>query len=308
LEVPVVSLYLEGKVVAITGAGRGIGRAIARACAAQGASVVVSDLGVGMDGSEPSSAVADGVVSEIEQAGGSAIAIADSVTTMEGGAHVVEAAVDTFGRIDGVVTVAGILRERMLFNMTEDEWDAVIATHLKGTFTLFRAATAVMRKQRSGSLIAFTSGAGLYGSIAQANYSAAKGGIVSLMRSTALGMHKYGVTANCIAPVARTRMSENVPGSLIENGEPEDVAPMAVYLLSDAARDVTGQVYTVVGRKIARWSQPREEAAMYAAGSSWTVEEIEQLLPTTVGAERLLMFDIIERMSAAAGPVDQAGA
>ncbi len=191
--------FLKGKSIAVTGAGRGIGRAVAMACAAEGANVVVADYGVAADGSDPTSEVADAVVKEITDAGGVAIAVADTVTTMEGGARIVQTAVDAWGRIDGVVCIAGILRERMLFNMSEDEWDPVVETHLKGTFTVFRHASALMRKQQSGTLIGFTSGA-FQGSAAQANYSAAKGGIVSLVHSAALGLQKYGVTANCIAP------------------------------------------------------------------------------------------------------------
>jgi len=287
--------FLRDKVIAVTGAGRGIGRAIALGCAAEGAAVVVNDYGVSMDGSEPSSEVADAVVAEIAEAGGTAVAVADSVTTMEGGARIVDTAVDKFGRLDGVVCVAGILRERMLFNMAEEEWDPVIATHLKGTFTVFRAAAAVMRKQKSGTLIGFTSG-NHTGSVSQANYSAAKGGIVSLVRSAALGLHKYGVTANAIAPVARTRMSANVPFDLAEMGEPEDVAPMVAYLLSDAARDITGQIYTVAGRKIAVWSQPRELRSMYGQ-ERWTPEAIAATLPSAVGQERLAMLDQLESMA-----------
>ncbi|MBV8690560.1 MAG: SDR family oxidoreductase [Actinobacteria bacterium] len=275
--------YLEGKSIAVTGAGRGIGRAVALAAAAEGASVVVADIGVSMDGSDPTSEVADGVVKEIANAGGTAVAVADSVTTMEGGNRIVQTAVDEFGKIDGVVCVAGILRERMLFNMSEEEWDPVIETHLKGTFTVFRAASAIMRKQGSGSLVGFTSGA-FSASTAQANYSAAKGGIVSLVRSAALGLHKYGVTANCIAPIARTRMSANVPGDLAEIGDAEDVAPMVVYLLGDKAKHITGQIYTAVGGKIAVWNQPQELRAMYKDGR-WTPEEIEARLEATVGQE-----------------------
>jgi NAD(P)-dependent dehydrogenase (short-subunit alcohol dehydrogenase family) len=275
--------YLDGKSIAVTGAGRGIGRAVALAAAAEGASVVVADIGVSMDGSDPSSDVADAVVKEIGDAGGTAVAVADSVTTMDGGARIVQTAIDEFGKIDGVVCVAGILRERMLFNMSEEEWDPVIETHLKGTFTVFRAASAVMRKQGSGTLIGFTSGA-FSASTAQANYSAAKGGIVSLVRSAALGLHKYGVTANCIAPIARTRMSANVPGDLAEIGDAEDIAPMVVYLLSDKSRHITGQIYTAVGGKIAVWNQPMEVRAMYKDGR-WTPAEIEARLDTTVGQE-----------------------
>jgi NAD(P)-dependent dehydrogenase (short-subunit alcohol dehydrogenase family) len=245
--------------------------------------VVVADIGVGLAGEDPKSEVADAVVTEITGAGGSAVAVAESVTTMEGGQRIVQAAVDNWGSIDGVVCVAGILRERMLFNMAEEEWDPVIETHLKGTFTVFRAASAVMRKQGSGTLIGFTSGA-FSASTAQANYSAAKGGIVSLVRSAALGLHKYGVTANCIAPIARTRMSANVPGDLAEIGDAEDVAPMVVYLLGDKARHITGQIYTAVGGKIAVWNQPMEVRAMYKDGR-WTPEEIAASLDATVGQE-----------------------
>jgi NAD(P)-dependent dehydrogenase (short-subunit alcohol dehydrogenase family) len=277
--------YLAGKAIAVTGAGRGIGRAVAMACAAEGASVVVNDYGVSMAGEDPTSEVADAVVKEITEAGGTAVAVADSVTTMEGGERIVQTAVDKFGRIDGVVCVAGILRERMLFNMAEDEWDPVIETHLKGTFTVFRAAAAAMRQQKSGTLIGFTSGA-FSGSVAQANYSAAKGGIVSLVRSAALGLDKYGVTANAIAPIAATRMSDNVPAGLTETGDPEDVAPIVVYLLGDDARGVTGQIYTSVGGRIAVWNQPAEVRSMKKDGR-WTPQEIAQRLPSEVGTEEM---------------------
>ncbi|MFY1677495.1 MULTISPECIES: SDR family oxidoreductase [unclassified Streptomyces] len=287
--------FLEGKVVAVTGAGRGIGRAVARAAAAEGASVVVNDRGVAVDGTTPTAEVAEAVVEEIEASGADAVAVADDVSTMAGGRRVVETALSAFGRLDGVVCVAGILRERMLFNMTEDEWDPVVATHLKGTFTVFRAASAVMREQRSGTLIGFTSGSH-QGSVSQANYSAAKGGVVSLVRSAALGLHKYGVTANAVAPVARTRMSANVPTPLTEIGEPEDVAALVVYLLSDRARlaGVTGQVYTSAGPKIALWAQPRELRAAYADGA-WTPERIADVLPGTLGVDPM---PLLERASA----------
>ena len=288
--------FLKGKVIAVTGAGRGIGRAVALACAAEGASVVVNDFGVSIDGAEPSSEVADTVVAEIEAAGGTAVAIADDISTMQAGERIVQTAINSFGRIDGAVCVAGILRERMLFNMSEEEWDSVIATHLKGTFTVFRAASAVMRKQEGGgSLVAFTSGVGMWGSVSQANYAAAKGGIVALMRSAAVGLQKYGVTANAIAPVANTRMAANVPGGTAETGEPEDVAPMVVYLLSDRARDITGQTYTVVGGKVALWSQPREIREMTKDGR-WTPEELADQLPDAVGFDRMPMFEYIEMM------------
>ncbi|WP_419995836.1 SDR family oxidoreductase [Streptomyces boninensis] len=296
--------FLSGKVIAVTGAGRGIGRAVALACAAEGAKVVVADYGVSVDGSEPSSEVADQVVKEIEALGGEGVAVGEDVSTMAGGQRVVDAAVEGFGRIDGVVCVAGILRERMLFNMSEEEWDPVLATHLKGTFTVFRAASAVMRKQKSGTLIGFTSG-NHQGSVSQPNYSAAKGGVISLTRSAALGLNKYGVTANCVAPVARTRMSAGVPMELKEIGEPEDVAPLVVYLLSERARQVTGQVYTVAGPKIAVWAQPRELRAAYATAEGWTPESIADFLPGTVGTDEMPMLATLQEMARAAASGDR---
>ena len=296
--------YLDGKTVAITGAGRGIGRAVAMACASYGANVVVNDFGVSIDGADPSSEVADAVVAEIKAAGGNAVAVADSVTTMQGGQRIVQTAVDSFGGLDGVVCVAGILRERMLFNMSEDEWDPVIETHLKGTFTVFRAAAPVFREQKSGTLIGFTSGA-FAASVAQANYSAAKGGIVSLVRSAAAGMYKYGVTANCIAPVAKSRMSGNVPFG-IEMGEPEDVAPMVVFLLGDSARNVTGQVYTANGGKIAVWNQPAEIREMTKDGR-WTPEEIASRFDE-VGQEPVAMIAQLDEMAKAAARGDKPNA
>ncbi|MCX5362746.1 SDR family oxidoreductase [Streptomyces sp. NBC_00124] len=290
--------FLAGKVVAVTGAGRGIGRAVALCAAAEGASVIVNDYGVSVDGGSPTSEVAAGVVKEIEAAGGEAVAVADDVSTMAGGQRVVDVALSSYGRLDGVVCVAGILRERMLFNMTEEEWDPVVATHLKGTFTVFRAASAVMRKQRAGTLIGFTSG-NHQGSVSQANYSAAKGGIISLVRSAALGLNKYGVTANAVAPVARTRMSAGVPMELAEIGEPEDVAALVVYLLSERAREVTGQVYTIAGPKIAVWAQPRELRAAYASGG-WTPETIAEFLPGSVGVDPMPMLERLAAMERAA--------
>ncbi|KOG36936.1 SDR family NAD(P)-dependent oxidoreductase [Streptomyces resistomycificus] len=300
--------FLAGKVVAVTGAGRGIGRAVALAAAAEGARVVVNDYGVSMDGASPTSEIAESVVKEIEAAGGDAVAVADDISTMAGGQRVVDAALTSYGRLDGVVCVAGILRERMLFNMSEQEWDPVLATHLKGTFTVFRAASAVMRRQRSGTLVGFTSG-NHQGSVSQANYSAAKGGIISLVRSAALGLHKYGVSANAVAPVARTRMSANVPTELTEIGEPEDVAALVVYLLSERAAEqgITGQVYTVAGPKIAVWAQPRELRAAYAEGA-WTPERIAEFLPGSVGVDPMPLLSQVEGMSRAAARGDRPNA
>ncbi len=276
---------LEDKSIAVTGAGRGIGRAVALQCAHAGANVVVADYGVGMAGEDPTSEIADEVVKEIGNIGGKAIAVADDVGTMEGGARVVQAAIDEWGSIDGIVTCHGILRERMLFNMTEEEFDDVVRVHLKGTFTIFRHASAVMRKQSSGSLVAFTSGA-FQGSVAQANYAAAKGGVVSLVRSAALGLYRYGVRSNAVAPVAKTRMSANVPAGLAEIGEADDVAPMVVYLLSDHAKHITGQIYTAVGPRIAVWNQPQEVRSITTDGR-WTPEQIADRIDEELGQEEM---------------------
>jgi|TARA_B100000809_G_scaffold138210_1_gene135782 NAD(P)-dependent dehydrogenase (short-subunit alcohol dehydrogenase family) len=290
-----VSGHLTGKNIAVTGAGNGIGRGIALACAAEGANVVVADYGVSLDGRDPSSEVADGVVAEITAAGGTAVAVAGDVSKMEVGQQIIDTAVDNWGSIDGVVCVAGIVRERMLFNMSEEEFDDVVAVHLKGHFTLYRAASAVMRKQESGgSLVGFTSGA-FVASTAQANYSAAKGGVVSLTRSAAFALRRYGINANCIAPTAMTRMSENVPFE-IEAGAPEDIAPLAVYLLSDAARDITAQTYTCTGSRIAVWNQPVEVREMTAnTDGVFTVDEIAERLPVLIGHEEMPMFADLER-------------
>lgn len=288
---------LEGKAVAVTGAGRGIGRAVALDLAANGAKVVVNDYGVAVDGTAPTSEVASAVVSEIEAAGGEAVANASCVTTMEGGASIVQSAVDAFGHIDAVVCVAGILRERMLFNMGEEEWDPVIETHLKGTFTVSRAAAPLFREQRSGTLIGFTSGA-FAASVAQANYSAAKGGIVSLVRSAAAGLYKYGVTANCVAPVAKSRMAGAVPLDF-QMGDPEDVAPLVTYLVSDRARHLTGQIYSINGGEIGVYNQPEVVRTMSKEGR-WNPEEIAEQIDLGIGCERLPILDMLDRMAAAA--------
>ncbi len=287
--------HLAGKNIAVTGAGNGIGRAIALACAGEGANVVVADYGVSIEGSDPSSEVADAVVAEIAAAGGTAIAVTGDVSQMEVGQRIVDTAVENWGTIDGVACVAGIVRERMLFNMSEEEFDHVVAVHLKGHFTLYKAASAVMRKQETGgSLVGFTSGA-FVASTAQANYSAAKGGVVSLTRSAAFALRRYGVNANCIAPAAMTRMSENVPFE-IEAGGPEAIAPLAVFLMSDAARDITAQIYTCTGKRIAVWNQPAELRHMLATdGEMFTVDEVAEKLPADIGVEEMPMFADLER-------------
>ena len=291
--------FLEGKVVAVTGGGGGIGRAVALAAAAEGAKVLVADYGVGMAGEDPSSEVADAVVAEITKAGGEAIAVADDISKMESGERLIATAVDTWGRIDGVVAVAGILRERMLFNMSEDEWDAVIATHLKGHFTVFRAAAAVMRKQEGGgALIGFTSGA------FRAAWPRPTTRRPRAASSRWCGPPRSASTAMASPPTPSRRWPARAcrptcPSELAEMGEPEDVAPMVVYLLSDQAKHVTGQVYTVVGSKIAVWNQPAEVRAMWAEGR-WTPEQIAERLDGNIGQERMAMIDRLEQMRQAA--------
>lgn len=293
---------LDGKSVIVTGAGRGIGRAVALRCAEEGAGVVVNDYGVSMDGNEPSSEPANEVVDLIRHRGGRAVAAADDVTRFETGERLLKAALSEFGRLDGVVCVAGILRERMLFNMEFDEWQPVIDTHLTGTFNVFRWAARHFREQQSGSLVGFTSGA-FAASLAQPNYSAAKGGIVSLTRSAAAAMYKYGVRANVVAPVAKTRMSANVPGG-VEAGDAEDVAPMVAYLLSDASQDITGQVYTVNGGKIAVWNQPVEVREMVKEGQ-WSPDEIHERLRDEVGQEEMGIIRYLAQREQAAKQAQQ---
>ncbi|PYM73180.1 MAG: hypothetical protein DME10_10780 [Candidatus Rokuibacteriota bacterium] len=235
---------LDGKVAVVTGGGTGIGRAVSLGLAAAGARVVVNDYGVSVDGSQPSSEPANQVVSEIISKGGKALASPESVATMAGGRGVVEMALRELGGLDIVVCCAGILRERMIFNMTEEEWDAVVAVHLKGHFTVMRPATAHMREKKAGSIVTFTSTAGLEGSPGQPNYSAAKEGIVGLMRSTALAMAKYGVRCNAISPTADTRMTQRLPSErrgMATATPPEAIAPVVTFLASDRAAHITAR-------------------------------------------------------------------
>jgi NAD(P)-dependent dehydrogenase (short-subunit alcohol dehydrogenase family) len=289
-------MLLEGKVAVVTGAGRGIGRAVALDLARNGARVVVNDYGVAVDGTQPSEGPAQEVVEEIKKAGGEATAVFETVTTMEGGERIIKTALDTFGRLDILVCVAGILRERMIFNMTEEEWDAVIATHLKGHFATMKPATIVMRQQRAGRIITFTSSAGLDGSPGQPNYAAAKEGIVGLTRSTALAMSRYNVTCNSIAPSAATRMTARAVGTPSERrradggpGEPENIAPVVTFLASDQAAHITGQVVGVSGNRVWIYSQPRALRSAFR-DEGWTVEELARVWDGALGQDTLDRF------------------
>ena len=292
---------LEGRAAVVTGAGRGIGRAIAELLAAEGAAVVVNDLGAEVDGRGASRRVADEVVEAIRARGGRAVANADSVADFAAAERIVETAVREFGAIDILVNNAGILRDRMIFNMSEEEWDAVIAVHLKGTFNCVRHACTHMRERRYGRIVTFSSGAGLFGNPGQANYGAAKSAIGGLTKVAARDLGKYGITVNAICPVAGTRMTVNEEVrrarelrrqqgiqredrgvAQIEELDPDDVAPMVVYLASEYAGGVNGQFFLCFGSQVALVSQPRPVKTLYKADGDWTLDELERLAPGTV--------------------------
>jgi NAD(P)-dependent dehydrogenase (short-subunit alcohol dehydrogenase family) len=279
---------LEGRTAVVTGAGRGIGSSVARLLAAEGAAVVVNDLGVTLDGSGRDSLPARQVVDEIVRGGGTAVADGGDVADFEAARALVRGAVDTFGRLDVLVNVAGILRDRMVFNMTEEEWDAVIRVHLKGTFNTVRHAAEYWRELRDESahhrLVNFTSGSGLHGAPGQPNYAAAKMGIVGLTYSCANALAPYGVTANAIAPGAATRMTESVPGTRRDAagppaGErsPDNVAPLVAYLASEASDWCTGQVISAAGYQVGLYSTP-QLVRQVASPVPWELDRLAQML------------------------------
>ncbi len=273
---------LDDKVVVVTGAGGGIGRDIALQCAAQGAAVVVNDIGASVAGEGLDSGPAQQVVDEIRAAGGRAAASTDSVSEPVSAGRIVQAALDSFGRIDVVVNNAGILRDRFFHKMGQDEWDAVIKVHLYGAWHVSRAAANHFKEQGSGAYVHMTSTSGLIGNFGQANYAAAKLGVAALSKSIALDMQKFNVRSNCIAPFAWSRMIGSIPTDTpeqqarvarIQQMTPAKIAPVAVYLASDAASEVSGQIFAVRNNEIFLMSQPRPERSVHRS-EGWTPESV----------------------------------
>ena len=279
---------LEGKVAIVTGAGGGIGREMALALGAAGAKVVVNDIGASLAGEGADQGPAERVVGEIRARGGAAAASTDSVSTWAGANRIVQTALDAFGRVDVVVNNAGILRDGLFHKMTVEAWEAVIQVHLMGSFYVSRAAATHFREQESGAYVHMTSTSGLIGNVGQANYAAAKLGIVALSKSIALDMQRFKVRSNCISPFAWSRMIASIPAETpeakarvakLQRMEAGKIAPMAVFLASDAAKDVTGQIFAVRANEIFVMSQPRPVRSVHRA-EGWTAETIaEQALP-----------------------------
>ena len=288
---------LDGKVAAITGSGRGIGRGIALLMAKEGAKVVVNDLGGSVAGEGADKGPAQQLVDEIKKAGGQAAAHTDNIATMKGGESLVQTAVDSFGRLDVLVNCAGILRDRMIFNMSEEEWDAVVNVHLKGHFCTIRPASALMRQQKSGRIINFSSGSAL-GAPGQPNYAAAKAGILGLTYSCANALAKYGITCNAIMPGAATRMTDTIPANFAQQMglstsseqaqaspmDPNNVAPIVVFLASDAAAKVNGQVFGASGYRISLYTHLVPEKVIYSQGP-WDLDHLFKVFNSTLGAD-----------------------
>jgi len=292
-------LGLKGRVVVVTGAGRGIGASVARVLGREGARVVVNDLGTAVDGTGADAGPAREVADQIRAAGGEASVNRDDVADFDGAGRIIQQAISEFGRLDVLINVAGILRDGMIFKMSPEAWRAVIDVHLHGTFNTTRHATAYWREQQDPGgnfrLINFTSGSGLHGAAGQPNYAAAKMGIVGLTYSCANALGRYGVTANAVAPQAMTRMLEQIPDgrtripkNIIESGSPDNVAPVVAYLASDRSGWCTGQVLSARGLDIGLYSKP-EVIRLITAPVPWDLETafglIERVIRPAVTGE-----------------------
>ena len=280
--------FVKDKVVVVTGAGGGIGRDFALALAREGAKVIVNDIGASVQGQGSDPLRAQAVVDEIVAAGGEAVANGDSVADWDAANRIVSQAVDTYGHIDVVINNAGILRDRFFFNMSVDEWRAVIDVHLNGSFYVSRAAAPHFKSQQSGAYIHIVSTSGLIGNVGQANYSAAKLGIVALSKSIAMDMAKFHVRSNCISPFAWSRMVGSIPTETdeqkarverLQRMETAKIAPLAVYLASDASVDVSGQVFAVRANEIFLMSQSRPLRSVHTA-EGWTPQTVaDRVIP-----------------------------
>ncbi len=279
-------MLLDGKVAIVTGSGRGIGRGLAIALAKEGARVVINDVGCEVDGRGGAQDPAAQVVREIETLGGKAVPNYDSVASWDGAAAIVKTAVDAFGRLDILVNNAGIVRDRSLAKMTEEDFDAVLAVHLKGSFNCGRHAVPVMREQGYGRIVNITSSAGLRGNFGQSNYGAAKAGIMGLTLVWSIELARYGITANALAPAGLTRMVGTIPG--FENREPPPEmnpdlnGPLVAFLASEKAGHVNGQIFGRRGYAFTLFCHPRPIAALYRRGG-WTAEEIAQNFDAAFG-------------------------
>lgn len=292
---------LDGKVILVTGAARGIGRGIALLAAAHGAKVVVNDVGASGDGEGQDATPGELVVAEIRAAGGEAVANADSVASYAGAERMVQQALDTFGRIDGVVNNAGILRDTIFHKLAPEDWDAVLAVNLTGPFNVSRAAAPHFRSQNGGAFVHMTSASALIGNFAQAHYSAAKLGVTALSKSIALDMQRFNVRSNCICPFAWTRLVATIPGDTpaeqqrverMKQMAPEKIAPLVVCLLSDVAAGVTGQIFASRNHEIFLMGQSRPLRGMQRE-AGWTPHQIATHALPALGA----MFYPLDRSS-----------
>ncbi len=305
-----MSEILKGKNAVVTGAGRGIGREIALALAEEGANIVVNDLGVTLAGAEPTSTPADETVAEIKKKGVNATVNYNDVSTFSSAEAIIKSCVDNFGKIDILVNVAGVLRDRMMYNMAPEEWDLVMKVHLYGTFNTCRHAAALMREQRGGHIINIASRAALGISAGNANYSAAKGGIISFTRCIAKDLGRYGITANAVMPTGWTRMTSSIPEDKLRTlavtyygldekvantlpvdelgkkvyGDPGDAGKLIAYLASDAAANINGQLFFCGMGQIQHYPDASiPDKTIYTSAGRWTIEEVVRTFPGAIG-------------------------